>query len=382
MLGFAVASAGGPFAIAAVYMTGSAHVAPSLLVPATVIGLALFLAPLTIWLRYSAAVASGGGLYAFVRHAAGERLARWQGWIWTVAYLLYLPYTVTDIVYYLMPAFLPLSAPGQVLLEILLPVAICLLIAFGGRMPVVLLLVSGAVQLAALSFLGALTLHGAHLQGWAVVALPPVHLWPGVLGGGAQVASLLVCMSLVLFLGGEAAGGRSSLRRSLAIAFAILCASTLFSSLLLAVSTTPAVARSDLPGAVLGRLYGSPAVAAATGLVAVVSIAGLIVAEFIALTRLWGAMFDLRSRTSVAIISAFFIAADAASLLGPRRFYALAIAPSLIALYLSQFIVFAAYPLLRHRSGRPDLASWALAAVACLWSLYGVYGAVVAVALS
>lgn len=368
-------SAGGPLAIAAVYLLAVAHVPPPLLVPTTFLGLAIFLAPLAIWRHYSQAVASDGGLYAFVRQAAGERLARWQGWIWTVAYLLYLPYTITYIVFYLLPHLLPLAPPGPALLEVLLPVVISLLMAYGGRAPITLLVISAAVQLLTVAGLGALTLHGSR-PSHPLVALPPAHAWTGVLGGAAQVASLLVCMSLVLFLGSRDAGGRSRMRWSLSVGFAILCTSTLFSALFLSVGATPAVAQSDIPGAVLGRLYGSPAVDLAVGLLTLVSIAGLIVAEFIGLSRLWQVMFRLRERTSVAIIAGSFVVGDVVSLLGPRRFYALTLTPSLVALYLSQLIVFGAYPFFARRNGRLSLRAVSLAAVACIWALYGVYGAV------
>lgn len=377
LLGFAVGSAGGPLAIAAVYLLAVAHVPPPLLLPTVLLGLVLFSAPLTIWRDYSEVIASDGGLYAFVRRAAGERLARWQGWIWTLAYLLYLPYTVTYIVFYLLPHLVPLPPPAPALLAILLPVIISLLVAVGGTVPVALLMVSSAIQLFALALLAVLVLHGNRLA-HPILLVPTVSAWPGVLGGAAQVASLLVCMSLVLFLGGGAAVGASSaIRWSLSAGFAILCGATLVSAVLLSAGATPAVAGSDIPGAVLGRLYGSPAVGISVGLLALVSIAGLIVAEFVGLIRLWNTMFHLREGTSVVIIAAFFIVGDAISLIGPRRFYTLTLAPSLIALYLSQLIVFGAYPFFSRRRGRGrSLRAVSLATVGCIWSLYGVYGVV------
>ena len=375
LLGFAVGSAGGPLAIATVYLLSVAGVPPPLLVATTILGLALFAVPLSIWRHYSQEVASDGGLYAFVRHAAGERVARWQGWIWTVAYLLYLPYTITYIVFYLLPELLPLRPAQSAALELLLPAGICALIAFGGQTPIALLLVSGAAQLLAVVALGALTLHAVGTAA-PVPALPAGHAWPGVLGGAAQVASLLICMSLVLFLGEGDAAGRGRMRWALAWAYAILCAFTVFSAVFLSAGATPAVTGSDLPGAALARAHGFPVLGIAVGLLTLGSIGGLIVAEFIGLARLWHAMFRLRERTSVAIIAAFFLVGDAVSLIGPRRFYALTLTPSLVALYLSQLIVFAAYPWFARRGGRLSLRAACLAGVACLWALYEVYGTV------
>ena len=70
-------------------------------------GAALFAAPLLIWWRYSAEIASDGGLYAFVERAAGRRVALVQGCIWTFSYFLYLPFTVTYLVYDQLPESFP-----------------------------------------------------------------------------------------------------------------------------------------------------------------------------------------------------------------------------------------------------------------------------------
>ena len=52
-------------------------------------------------------IASGGGLSAFVEAAVGRRAAVVHGWIWAFAYFLYLPYTVTFVVYDLLPPVFP-----------------------------------------------------------------------------------------------------------------------------------------------------------------------------------------------------------------------------------------------------------------------------------
>ena len=75
------------------------------------LALAVFAAPLTLWLVYSRRVVSPGGLTAFVDAAAGRRVALAQGWIWAFAYFLYLPYTVTYVVYDVLPPIFPGIAP-------------------------------------------------------------------------------------------------------------------------------------------------------------------------------------------------------------------------------------------------------------------------------
>ncbi len=50
---------------------------------------------------------SGGGLSAFVEAAVGRRAAVVHGWIWAFAYILYLQYTVTFVVYDILPPVFP-----------------------------------------------------------------------------------------------------------------------------------------------------------------------------------------------------------------------------------------------------------------------------------
>ena len=112
--GFALSCVGGPLALAAGILPdavgGPAIPAMGLTVLA---GAALFGAPLLIWWRYSEEIASDGGLYAFVERAAGRRVALVQGGIWTFSYFLYLPFTVTYLVYDQLPASFPAVARHQ-----------------------------------------------------------------------------------------------------------------------------------------------------------------------------------------------------------------------------------------------------------------------------
>ena len=71
------------------------------------LGAALYGVLLFVWLRYSEEIASRGGLAAFVEAAVGRRVALAQAAIWAFSYFLYLPYTVTDLVYEDVPRVLP-----------------------------------------------------------------------------------------------------------------------------------------------------------------------------------------------------------------------------------------------------------------------------------
>jgi hypothetical protein len=94
----------------------------------------------------------------------------------------------------------------------------------------------------------------------------------------------------------------------------------------------------------------------------------LIVAEYLALSRLLFAFTGVPIRRLVSIIAVPFVALDALSLLDPEWFDEHVLRPSLIALYLSQLIVFAVYPL--HRRRPVDVALAAIAFALMAWGLW------------
>jgi hypothetical protein len=376
LLGFAVASAGGPLCVLALYLLPSAGVSRPLLLTATALGMVLFLAPVAIWRGFSRVVASPGGQYAFVEQAWGRRAAQVQGVVWTVSYLLYLPYTVTYIVFYLLPDLWHLPTWASDVLTLALPVAICLLVAFGLRAAIAGLALVGLAQLVAIAALAVVVLPGGrHATAGPLVALPAAPALPAFAAAGAAIAYVLVCMSLVVFLGGEAADGGEGIRYALGVGYALVAPFTLLAALVLAVALPDALWHSSAAGVALTRLEVSPAAADIVGLIVMAGTAALIIAEFIALSRLWRVLFQLPDRTTLAVIAGFFIAADVVSLVNPWGFYNLTSTPSLIALYLSQAIVFAAYPRLGGAGGARPLAAWGLAVVAVGISLYGLYAA-------
>jgi hypothetical protein len=68
-----------------------------------------------------------------------------------------------------------------------------------------------------------------------------------------------------------------------------------------------------------------------------------------------------------------FVAVDALALLSPDEFDQNVLRPSLIALFLSQLIVFAVFPLYRKRRGELTLVDLAIAAVAFAVMAFGLW---------
>jgi hypothetical protein len=101
-------------------------------------------------------------------------------------------------------------------------------------------------------------------------------------------------------------------------------------------------------------------------------VVGLIIIEFIALSRLLGALFLRPSRMMVAIVAIVFLAASLGSFLDPPAIYRLLLKPSLIALWISQLLVVGVYPWFVGRHRRVLLADVALAAAASLLMIFAL----------
>jgi hypothetical protein len=130
----------------------------------------------------------------------------------------------------------------------------------------------------------------------------------------------------------------------------------------------PALRSADLPGYAIANAYSGRTLAIVVGVGAAVSVAGLIVAEYLALSRLLFAFTGVPVWRIVRLIAVPFVAIDALSLIDPEWFDKNLLRPSLIALYLSQLIVFAVYPLYRRRP--VDLALAVIAVALMAWGLW------------
>jgi amino acid transporter len=84
-LGVVIASLGGPLALAALYAPTIVDDTTASAGFVTIAAEVVFGLPLLVWLRYSKHIASSGGLYAFVKEAAGPRVAIAQAVLWIVS---------------------------------------------------------------------------------------------------------------------------------------------------------------------------------------------------------------------------------------------------------------------------------------------------------
>jgi len=368
-LGLAVASIGGPLALAALYVPGAADGSLPSVGLTTALAAAVFVAPLAVWLGYSKQIASSGGLAAFVDASAGRGAAWGQALVWAVSYFLYLPYTVTYIAYDLLPIVFPGIAPYRAALELLLPAAITLAVLAPIRWLLSGVLALAATQLALMILLGVLEFVHVGAPGSSFVPNTSAH---ATARATAAISLLFLCASLPLFFGSEVQGGNRTIRAALRTAFLVVAACTLFAVVPLA-AIPQQLRGSAIPGLAIAQAYGGRQLAIAVGVATAASVAALIIIEYLALGRLAHAMLRTPLRPTLAAIAVPFIAADAISLINPQRFYDDLLRPSLVALFLSQLVVFTVYPrfLRIHERLRPqDLA---VAAIASALMIYGIY---------
>jgi hypothetical protein len=297
-----------------------------------------------------------------------------QAAVWSISYFLYLPYTVTDIVYEMASDVFPGIEPWRWLIEVTMPVAIVGFVLLGTLPVLRVLLVSAAVQLVLVLALGAVILGHVGAPGSSFTHASSAH---SLAHGSANVALLFLCGSLPIFLGAEAAGGARTVRRSIGAAGVIVAAYLIFAAFPLA-AVDPALSHANLPGYAIASAYSGRALAVAIGVGSMASVAGLIVAEYLALSRLLYSVTGIPVRTLIKWIALPFVAVDALSIIDPESFDHNVLRPSLIALFLSQLIVFAVFPLYRRRRGKLTPVDVVIAAVAFALMAYGLYRGIAA----
>jgi hypothetical protein len=366
--GFALATFGGPLALTALYAPRVAGPSLPSVGLATLLGAAAFALPIYVWWRYSERVSSAGGLVAFVREAAGSRLAIAAGAVWALSYFLYLPYTVAELANEMLPVVFPGLDGSRWLLQLGLPLAAT---AFVLAPLAAVFAVFGALalyQLAMLLALGSVELAhaGAPLSSFAVHGHADDFL---IASFGMSL--LFVCGSLPFFFGEEVRGGGLVLRRAVVAAFCIAAAYTVFAAFPLA-SVPRELLGGEIPGYDIASAYGGRGLGLAVGVGAILSDGLLVLAEFLALSRLLHWATGRSVRTTTLWIAVPFFLVDAIALIDPEEFYEKAIKPSLLALWTSQLLVFGAFPLLRRR--RFDLLVGAACACLAAWALYRVLG--------
>ena len=372
-VGLTITATGGPLALAALNvpnLLGDAYRSAGLV---AILGAALFVPALVVWLRYSQQIASSGGLYAFVAVAAGRRVALVQAVLWIVSYLLYLIYTVSYIAYDLLPAMFPSLVPVRALLQLAIPISVAVVVLLPLRGAALVMTVIAAGQLVMVGLLAILAVR--HL---GMGAAPfTVHGAPAdVALAGANTALLFICASLPLFLAGEVRGGRTSVRRGLAIGWLVVAVALAAVAIPLA-GADPTILAAAVPGMALAGAAGSPSLATAVGVGVAVSVSGVIAAEFLALSRLLHTLTRRSVPTVSWVLAAVLVLGSAASLANPLGVYSFLLKPSLVALWLAQLIVFAVYPWFVAKRRRLRLRDITLAFGASALMLFGLYSTII-----
>jgi hypothetical protein len=369
--GVAVTSFGGPLALAALYAPGIVSGSAASAGLAMVAAVAVFGIPLAIWLRYSGQVAGSGGLYSFVEAAAGRPVALLQAGLWIVSYLLYLLYTTAQIVYDTLPAVLPGERPWQPLLEIAIPVALAGVMIAGRRVTLVVTGLLAAGQLAIAVALDGVTV--THLA-------TPVTSFGGSAPAGTlatatgQTALLYICGSLPLFLGGELDRPARTIRRGLTATY--LLSAVVIIAAVAPLAAGPAVTQAPIPGMALAARFAGHGFALVVGVGVAVSVGGVMLVEYLALSRLVHAVTSWPLRPLIIAIGAIIVVVAPFTLLNPERIYNDLLKPSLVALWLSQLVVFAVYPRFVARKGGRRLPAWGLAAGASAFAIYGLWATI------
>jgi hypothetical protein len=369
-LGFAVISFGGPLALAGLVVPGViADAGPNAGASAglaVVIATVVFAAPLAIWLRYSRHINSSGGLYGFVAAAAGRRVALVQAAIWAFSYLLYIVYTTEQIVYDLLPAVFPGVGSVQTLLALLIPITLAAVMVSGRTAAMV---TAGLLALSQLLLVGVLDVVTLANVGFGASSLGTSAPTSELAKASFQTSLLYVCGSLPLFLGGELARPKITMRRGLTGVY-LLTALVVF--LAVAPLASSPLLRVEVPGVLLADRYVGAWLGDAIGVGLALSVGGVMLAEFFALTRLVRAVTSWRLRPITWAIAAFVVAAAPIMLIDPDGLYDALLKPSLIALWLSQLIVFAVYPRFARAHGGRLLPACALSLIASGLAVYGL----------
>jgi hypothetical protein len=342
----ALAAFGGPLALAALYAPGAVEDVTRSGGLVAVVAAVAFLAPLAVWLRYSRDIASPGGLTAFVEAAAGRWIALVQAALWVASYTLYLLYTSAYVAYDVLPAAWPGMHDWRPVFAGVLPAVSAASVVAGRRVAIAVIGLLAIGQLALLVLLDVVAVQ--HAPGAGAFHVSASGDTGRAIGG---IATLFVCGSLPLFLGGETRDGGRSFIRVLPPAFVVTAIGVVLAVYPLA--RDPAFARAEVPGLSLVRVDLNHSAGTAVGIGVAGSIMAVLLLEYVALTRLLHYVSGVPVRTWVWALGVVLALAGPVSLLiDPDRFYDSLIKPSLLLLWLSQVVVVAVFPVYLLRHGR------------------------------
>jgi hypothetical protein len=369
-LAIAVVSFGGPLALAALYIPGLIDDVTGSAGLVTVIAPTVFAFPLLIWLRYARDIASSGGLFAFVEAAAGRRIALVQAGVWIVSYLLYLVYTTVYVVYDILPSVLPGVRPYRSTLELAIPIALAVVVLTGRRIAIAVIALLALGQVVLVALLGVVAIGHAHPLSSFTTTSPA----GGLAKAASNAALLFVCGSLPFFFAGEVVRPVRTVRRGVVTAYLLTAVGIIAAVFPLAAN--PAFVHAEIPGMSLVSVYIGHAAGVAVGVGVAASVLGVMLIEYLALTRLVHALRGTSIRTASRLVAIPLVLAGPLSLIDPEQFYRDLLKPSLLALWLSQIIVVAVFPLfIRSRGGlRARHVVLTLGAIALM--VFGLYSTV------
>jgi hypothetical protein len=134
---------------------------------------------------------------------------------------------------------------------------------------------------------------------------------------------------------------------------------------------------TEVPGVSIADAAGHPALADAIGVGVVASVLSVVVAEFLALSRLGHALTYRPVGVLSRVLAGVLLAGATVTLVNPERAYDMLLKPSLVALWLSQLVVFAVYPWHAARHGGLRVRHVVLAVAASALMLFGLWSTTV-----
>jgi hypothetical protein len=135
----------------------------------------------------------------------------------------------------------------------------------------------------------------------------------------------------------------------------------------------PGLTQGAIPGMSVAQRFVGHGFALTVGIGVAVSVAGVILVEYLALSRLTVAVTAWPLRRVIVGIGVIMVAAGPVLLINPARIYDTLLTPSLFALWLSQLVTFAVYPRFVAKRGGRVLPAWVLAAAASGLAVYGLW---------
>jgi hypothetical protein len=137
-------------------------------------------------------------------------------------------------------------------------------------------------------------------------------------------------------------------------------------------SADPTLMHTPIPGMAVAERFAGHGFAVTVGIGVAVSVAGVILVEYLALSRLAVAVTSWPLKRVIIGIGTVMVATGPLLLINPDRIYDNLLTPSLFALWLSQLVTFAVYPRFVARHGGRLLPACLLAAGSSAFAIYGL----------